>query len=188
MRASGAIVSIASVALVGCVSPERAERADADEDGAMPADGESEEGPTDDGVDAQTILDRAFDYASELQRVNAMPELGTHGDAATINYFAAPENVQLFLTIDPERTDQNVGFIEGSMFLKEHFDDAGEVIGFTVMYKGPPGYNPEGGDWFWARVNEGTVSHQGQVGFCVDCHVMVESTDYVYGVPLDNRL
>lgn len=172
-----------------CVSPDRAERASAEDGEAMSSESSSsDDGSVEEGVDAEAILARAFDYASELQQVNAMPEPGTHGDAATINYFAAAENVQLFLTIDPERTDQSVGFIEGSMFLKEHFDTAGDVIGFTVMYKGPPGYNPDGGDWFWARVNGGEVTHEGQVGFCVDCHVMVESTDYVYGVPLDNRL
>ena len=179
---------LAASLVPACVSPERAERATAEDGDEMSAEGSSsDDGVAEDAVDAEAILARAFDYASELQQVNATPEPGTHGDADTVNYFAAAENVQLFLTIDPERTDQNVGFIEGSMFVKEHFDPADEVIGFTVMYKGPPGYNPEGGDWFWARVNGGEVTHEGQVGFCVDCHVMVESTDYVYGVPLDNR-
>ena len=178
---------IAALVLSGCVSPDRAPRASAEDGEDMSAESEADDGE-DPPVDEQAVLGRAFDYKSELEQVNVMPEPGTHGDADTINYFAAAENVQLFLTIDPERTDQDVSFIEGSMFLKEHFDTAGEVIGFTVMYKGPPGYNPDGGDWFWARVSEGAVTHQGQIGFCVDCHTMVESTDFIYGVPLDNRM
>ncbi len=139
------------------------------------------------GFDPQEVLDIAFNYPATFIKVNATPEPGTHGDAATINYYSAPENEQLFRTIDPTLTTQSVSFIEGAMFLKEHLDLDGQVIGFTVMRKARPGYNPDANDWWWARVSGSSVTHQGQVGFCADCHVMVDNTDYVYGVPLDNR-
>ena len=170
-----------SLALTGCVSPDRAERASDTE----AAGSEGSTGPS--LVDEDAVMDRAFDYAAQLVQLNDQPEPGTHGDAADINYFSLPENLELFKTIDPELTDQQVSFIQGAMFVKEHLDNSGAQIGFTVMYKAPPGFFPEANDWWWGRVSEGSITHSGQVNFCVDCHVMVDNTDYVYGVPLENR-
>ena len=181
MRALGLLAFWAA----GCLAPDRAPR---ESMGDASADGMQDDGGQDDsGFDADAILERAFNYETEFVQVNVTPLPGTHGDADTINYFSAPENEQLFRTIDPTMTTQSVSFIEGAMFLKEHLDPNGAVIGFTVMRKAKPGYNPEANDWWWARVSGDNVTHQGKVGFCVDCHVMVDNTDYVYGVPLDNR-
>ncbi len=181
-RIAGVVVLLSS----GCLAPERAPRESAgDSEGG--SQGETAEAD-DSGLDADAVMERAFAYKTELVQVNAMPEPGTHGDAADVNYFSAPENEQLFRTIDPTLDDQQVSFIEGALFVKEHLGPDGAVIGFTVMQKAKPGYNPEAGDWWFARVSEDNVTHQGKVGFCMDCHVMVENTDFIYGVPLDNRM
>lgn len=176
---------------VGCLAPDRAPResmGEGSEVGETSAEASAEASAEDEsGLDPEVVLERALNYATELVQVNDTPLPGTHGDAALVNYFSAPENEQLFRTIDPEMTTQSVSFIEGAMFVKEHLDADGTMIGLTVMQKARPGYDPGNGDWWWARVSEGRVTHQGKVGFCADCHVMVQNTDYVYGVPLDNR-
>ena len=141
-RGLGALVLV----LAGCLAPDRAPRASS---GAEPVadDGTSEGGDGDDpGFDPQDVLDEAFDYRNTMNQVNDAPEPATHGDAERVNYFAAPGNESLFRTIDPALTDQQVTFSEGAMFVKEHLDPDGAVIGFTVMRKARPGYDPAGNE------------------------------------------
>lgn len=187
-------VALVVVGLCGCVAPDRAPRAsDSAADGNDVSDGAETATLTGDGVvepsvDAEAIMARAFDYETELVKVSVAADPGTHGDASLVHFFVSGENVDRFKTIDLNRTDQSVQFVEGSMFVKEHLDGDGAPTGFTVMYKGPRDYDPESGDWFWGRVLDGEITHQGKVGFCTDCHVDVESTDFVFGLRADNQV
>ena len=45
--------------------------------------------------------------------------------------------------VDPEDPDAVAAFAEGTLFVKEHLDGEGMPAGMTIMYKGPPGYDPE---------------------------------------------
>ncbi len=60
--------------------------------------------------------------------------------------------------------------------------DAPAPEAFTVMRK-IAGYDPEHGDWFWARFEaEGAVTVAGQAGACTGCHSQVaETSDWVFG-------
>jgi hypothetical protein len=50
----------------------------------------------------------------------------------------------------------------------------------TVMYKFK-GYNPEGGDWFWAKyARDGSVMASGKVEGCIKCHGRRKDNDYIY--------
>jgi hypothetical protein len=62
------------------------------------------------------------------------------------------------------------------------------------MAKGPAGYNPAIGDWFWAVtdlngtpiVEEG-APRAGRLADCYGCHVPRETDDYLFGVPAADR-
>lgn len=64
---------------------------------------------------------------------------------------------------------------DGSIFVKEQFDEDKQLIGFTVMKK-IDGYDPENKDWFWAIADEaGVVTNAGKLNTswtsnCIDCH------------------
>lgn len=54
-----------------------------------------------------------------------------------------------------------------------------EVIAYTVMYK-IAGYNPQVGDWFWARYSgTGKVMESGKLDQCIACHDTGRDNDFV---------
>lgn len=70
----------------------------------------------------------------------------------------------------------------GSVIVKENFDseDRGSLNGITVM-KRVEGYDPENGDWYWARYSpSGDLTHAGKVAFCSDCHFDAGNDDFVF--------
>jgi hypothetical protein len=75
---------------------------------------------------------------------------------------------------------KKAGMREGSIIAKENYTADKEFIALTVMYK-IEGYNPEAGDWFWARyAPDGKVEASGKVGACIKCHSRRKDNDYIY--------
>jgi hypothetical protein len=152
----------------------------ADDDGADSTGG----GP----VDEDAELSRAAGYESFTQ-VNATPFPSQHGLASTVNVFVSDDARAAYETIDPANRMAFPPFAAGAMLVKEHLDAAGAKDGYLVMLKAPSGYDPEGSDWWWARVDgAGMPQETGKVGFCKDCHAQVADFGHVFGVALDNRM
>jgi len=69
---------------------------------------------------------------------------------------------------------------DGSIIAKENYTADKKFVALTVMYK-IKGYNPEAGDWFWAKYNpDGTVAAAGKVRACIDCHSAKKDNDYIF--------
>ena len=140
-------------------------------------------------VDEAAIKAMADDFAN-LTQVSDVPTPSAHALADTVTFYVADDITELYLSIDPEDPTE-VTFPEGALIVKENLDEAGASDGYFAMYKGPEGYDPEGNDWYWLRVDAaGAVGNSGTVGFCKDCHGggTAVVSDFVFGVPLDNRL
>jgi hypothetical protein len=74
---------------------------------------------------------------------------------------------------------------EGSIIVKENFDNNKELRNLTVMAK-IEGYDPDYGDWFWAMYQpDGTVLTEGSPGGCISCHEGMRKNDFVIINPLD---
>ena len=163
-----------------------AEDTDASDDGSASesesetagAESESDGEPT---VDEDAILEAANGFAT-MTRVSDEPVESQHALADTVIFYAANDIADLYLTIDPDAPTETT-------FPKENLNADGNSDGYFAMYKGPEGYDPEGNDWYWLRVEgDGAVGNAGKVGFCKDCHGGGASvSDFVFGVPLDNR-
>jgi hypothetical protein len=68
----------------------------------------------------------------------------------------------------------------GSFIVTENYTSDRELTALYVMYK-IKGYNPQGGDWFWAQYDpKGKAVQSGQVKGCIDCHSSQEANDYVF--------
>lgn len=181
--------SLAASALALCMSATAC-----DEDGSedtMPADtdaGETEPAGGEQSVDEDAVRAAADDYPT-MTRVSDEPVASAHSLADTVVFYADDDVVDLYLTIDPDAPSE-VTFPEGALLVKENLDANGNSDGYFAMYKAFEGYDPEGNDWYWLRVDgAGEVGNAGAVGFCKDCHGGGASvSDFVYGVPLDNRL
>jgi len=160
-----------------CSEPERAPR-------AVPGGNESSE--SSDGSEVELELDQVLaetlDYTTRLQQMGAVSEqFETHADAASVRVWASPSAVDLFNSINPNDPSQAVAFQPGTVFVKEHFDAAGAMFGLNIMYKGPSGYAPEDGDWYWIQRRGDQVTRFGQVEFCLDCHGAAINSDFVVG-------
>lgn len=136
--------------------------------------------------DEDEVIARAGMYATELVQINEVPFASQHGLADTVNVFIDQEAAELYRSLDPE-APADVAFPEGTLVVKEHLDAAGAFDGYLLMYRGPDDYEPEGGNWFWARVDGSlTTQETGAVGFCIGCHQ--PSPSFLFGVPADNQL
>ncbi len=72
------------------------------------------------------------------------------------------------------------GLANNSIILKENYSPAKKLAAITVMYK-VKGYNPEGGDWFWAKYGPSfEILAEGKVKGCLDCHRKAEGNDYIF--------
>ncbi len=59
---------------------------------------------------------------------------------------------------------------EGSIIVKENYTPERELAAITFMVR-MDGYNPDGGDWYWAKVQpDGTVEAAGSPAGCIGCH------------------
>ncbi|MBW1988886.1 MAG: cytochrome P460 family protein [Deltaproteobacteria bacterium] len=70
----------------------------------------------------------------------------------------------------------------GAILVKENYaKDQKTLMAITPMYK-VPGYNPDGGNWFWAKYKpDGTVDASGKVNSCIQCHT--PQKDYIFSKP-----
>ena len=72
------------------------------------------------------------------------------------------------------------GLADGSIIVKENYTADKRFIALSVMYK-IDGYNPGGGEWFWAKYSpDGKVEASGKVKLCIDCHSKQKDNDYLF--------
>ena len=156
------------------------------DDGTAGADGSGDEGDPG-AIDVDAIMAEAEGYAA-YTKVNAESRASQHALGETVNYWVAADTLDAYLAVDPAATADSASFAAGTYLFKEHLDAEGGFNGLTIMFKAAAGYNPEAGDWWWGRTDKDfAILDQGKVAFCIACHTPVAESDYVWGVPLDNR-
>ncbi|MBW6509026.1 MAG: cytochrome P460 family protein [Desulfuromonadales bacterium] len=73
---------------------------------------------------------------------------------------------------------------DGGFIVKENYMPDGTLDAITIMYR-VKGYNPDGGDWFWAKYGSGgRVDAAGKEAMCVGCHAAVKDNDWVFVGPI----
>jgi hypothetical protein len=76
------------------------------------------------------------------------------------------------------------GMSDGSMVAKENYTADRRFDSLSVMYK-IKGYNPAGGDWFWAKYSpDGRILASGKVEACIKCHGQQKENDYIMTAPV----
>ena len=70
---------------------------------------------------------------------------------------------------------------DGAIVVKENYGkDKKTLMAVTPMYK-VKGYNPEAGDWFWAKYGpDGKVLAAGKPKGCINCHGVQKSKDWIF--------
>ncbi len=80
----------------------------------------------------------------------------------------------------------------GAIIIKENYGaDQKTLMAVTPMYK-IKGYNPEGGDWFWAKLKpngepflgpDGKTPLVGKVKGCINCHSVQKNKGWLFTAP-----
>lgn len=141
----------------------------------------------DPSIDEQAILDTLADYQANFELVNAAPLLSAHG--IHVNVWVDSDHAAQYRLIDPD-DPVSVEFAPGTIVVKEHLDNQMNVVGGTVMVKGPPGYDPSHADWWYAKGDllGGSLAVSGPgLASCLGCHADVSGTDYLHGVAPANQ-
>ena len=70
-----------------------------------------------------------------------------------------------------------------AIIVKENYMPDKKLAAITVMYK-VAGYNPEVGDWFWAKYTpDGKIEAEGKSGManmCIGCHGKAKGNDFLF--------
>jgi hypothetical protein len=72
----------------------------------------------------------------------------------------------------------------GAIIVKENYGpDKKTLMAITPMYR-IAGYNPEGGDWFWAKYDaQGKAEGAGKLPMCIECHSAHKDADWLFTEP-----
>ncbi len=131
-------------------------------------------------VDEQAIAEQAIAFES-LEKINETPLTSQHGLADTMNLWVDAAAAQDYAGLSLGGTPS---FDPQTIILKEQLDADGTLNSVAVMYKGPAGYAPDSGDWWFGLVNpDGSIRLGGQPPSCVDCHASVANQDWAWGLP-----
>jgi hypothetical protein len=127
-------------------------------------------------------------------RMNDAPYVTGLGTGAKVNVYVSIRGYEAYARIRPEADGSGADVPPGTMIVREVLAEDGSVDTFTLMYKGPPGYNPDLGD-FWFGVTDASgvpkvkdgAERVGRVEDCYACHVDRGQDGFLFGVPLAVR-
>jgi hypothetical protein len=126
---------------------------------------------------------------NQLPRINAKPYVSAVG-TFDIDVFVAGD-IGDFRKIHPETTGSGVTVTIGTVIVRSVLDAGGNVSKLTLMAKGPPGYDPTIGDWWFGETDatgtplvDGGVVQVGRLTACHTCHLPRATDDFLFGVPV----
>jgi hypothetical protein len=114
----------------------------------------------------------------------------------SVRLWVSAEVADDYAAIRPDRAGSGVVLSPGTMIVREVLGTDGRVAKLTVMAKGPDGYNPAVGDWWFAVTSPAGVpladdagaALVGKIAACVKCHEDRKDDDHLFGVPLAARV
>ncbi len=135
------------------------------------------------------MLDTA-NRTRQLVQINAAAYASALG-GSTIDV-SVSQDARDFRLIHPETSGSMVTMPVGTVIVRKVFDDTtGALTKITLMGKGPTGYDPTLGDW-WFGVTDPTGTpladanggvQVGRLTDCHSCHIPRATDDYLFGVP-----
>ena len=156
---------------------------------------------------APATVDAAFDGEAVLATIRgqqyqtsssfvqcSVPYPSVAALGSLITEWVSVNAVPTYAEIIPDGGSAGVVLPVGSILVRAIVSDAGAVSKLTLMAKGPPGYNPALGDW-WFGVTDPSGAPEvedggamiGRLAGCYSCHIPQSANDFVFGVPMEDR-
>ena len=173
MQLARVLFAVGATLLISCT----------DELGPPDAPGSTQETALDEATLALAANYKAFTQVNA--RVDAS-QIGSYD----INIYVTGD-VDAYESIHPETSATVAPLAIGTLIVREVLDSSGGVSKLTMMAKGPAGYDPSLGDWWFAEadpqgqpvVDNGVLEAGQLVDSCHSCHIPRQTEDYLFGVP-----
>jgi len=143
-----------------------------------------------------TSFDRQL--ISEATQLNTFTKINRAPYASTLGPFNinvyVNQDVVAFRKLHPESSGSHVTLPVGTLIVRQVLDASGKVTKVTLMGKGPAGYDPTLGDWWFgvtdasgAPLSDSSGEEVGRLTDCHSCHIPRATDDYLFGVPLADQ-
>ncbi len=150
-------------------------------------------------VDNATVLaavaNGQYRYSPQFVPVSHEAYTSAVATQSTINVWVDRADYAAYTRISPDATGSGASLAPGAMIIREVLDAQGAVGKLTLMVKGPAGYNPMVGDfWFGVTQPDGTpivdngAEKLGLVQDCFSCHIGRAGDGFLFGVPPAHRM
>lgn len=129
-------------------------------------------------ADSRPFEERLWSYLVQQKYTNWAPVPGKSDDYAEGQ---SPHGAFVKMYLNRKAAGNAKSLPSGSVIVKENYGpDKKTLMAVTVMYKSK-GYNPDGGDWYWAKYNpngtiakmppdKGSMKIAGRAKGCIMCH------------------
>jgi hypothetical protein len=141
-----------------------------------------------------SVANGAYRYSPQFAPLNRDAYASAAAPTAKINVWVSASQVTAYAKVDPGKVGTGVKLQPGAMIVREVLAADGSVAKLTLMVKGPPGYNSQLGDyWFAVTEPDGTpiiekgAKLTGKLTQCFSCHIPRANDDYLFGVPAAAR-
>ncbi len=148
------------------------------------------------GDDAQilaAVANGAYRKTSAFRPVSSAAYVSAIS-TSQIDVWVTASDYASYARIAPDKSGSGATLAPGAIVVREVLDASGAVSKLTLMAKGPAGYNPMVGDfWFGVTTPDGTpivsngVPQTGKVQECFGCHMPRAADGYLFGVPMADR-
>jgi len=164
---------------------------------AAAADAEVAPATVDAAFDGEAVLAviRGEQYQTSSSFVEcSVPYPSVAAVGSLITEWVSVDAVPAYEAIVPDGGAAGVVLPVGSILVRAILNDAGAVSKLTLMAKGPAGYNPALGDWWFGETDPSGVPEIvdggamiGRLTGCYSCHIPQSGNDFVFGVPTEDR-
>jgi hypothetical protein len=148
----------------------------------------------DDAQILASVAGGAYRHGTRFVPVSAAAYPSAIAAQTSINVWVTAADYAAYTRISPDASGSGASLAPGAIIVREVLDASGAVAKVTLMAKGPPGYNPTVGDfWFGVTQPDGTpmvdqgTAEVGKVSACFGCHMPRASDGFLFGVPAADR-
>ncbi|HZU82209.1 MAG TPA: hypothetical protein VE987_04800 [Polyangiaceae bacterium] len=200
VSAAGSSIGIAALLLMtaACSAPDANPLAAYAGASTVPADAGTGDDSGSPQVDVRAVFaavaNEAYQSKSNgfAQASTAFPSAAAPGKLVT--EWISKDALDAFLKINPNTTGSNVTLPVGTTIVRAVQDPSTMAITkLTLLVKGPPGYNPALGDWWFAETDpSGMPLPEGDAGYqfgipwqaenCYSCHTPRNNDDFLFGI------
>jgi len=118
------------------------------------------------------------DYETSYVPVRSCRPAYGHGSNSIVVFASPDAESDYLLGIGP--------LPQNSVIVAKESDkaDCSTLVGYTLMFKDVPGYDPTAADWHWQRLDDQRyVLEDGRLQSCSSCHAQCSRNDYTCSPP-----